>query len=785
MSTTTRASRNRSSITGGVGAPIAHDSARLHVNGGAQYTDDIPEPRGLLHAALGISSRPHALIKKIDLSAVTAAEGVVAVMDASGIPGKNDFGAVVADDPIFSPSVVQYVGQPIFAVAAETVDAARRTVLLARIEYEDLDAILDADKAVREESFILPTETVRTGDSQSALTKSKHRLSGRVLLGGQDQFYLEGQIAMAVPREDGDFLIYSSTQHPGEVQHAVAHAIGKQSKDVVVECRRMGGAFGGKESQPALIACVAALLANKTGRPVKLRMDRDTDMIVTGKRHDFIIDYDVGFDKNGRINAVELTYASRCGMSADLSGAINDRTMFHSDNAYFLENATIVSHRCKTHTVSNTAFRGFGGPQGMFGIEYVVDEIARHLKVDPLDVRKQNFYGIDDRNVTPYKQKVEDNIILELTEQLERSSDYRARREEIRDWNNNSRILKRGIALTPVKFGISFTATHLNQAGALLHIYTDGTVHLNHGGTEMGQGLFTKVAQVVAEELQIDIDRIKITASDTSKVPNASATAASSGSDLNGKAAQKAAIAIKERLVRFAAEHFDTAPETVTFENNRVKVGKHDLAFSELVKLAYMARTSLSATGFYKTPKITYDRATFSGRPFYYYAYGAAVSEVIIDTLTGENRMIRADLLHDCGKSLNPAIDLGQVEGGFIQGVGWLTSEELWWNEQGELKTHAPSTYKIPTCSDLPVDFRVTMLESAANREETIHRSKAVGEPPLMLCLSVFHAVKDAVASIDDYEQSPCLNAPTTPESILKSIDELQSRMTPRERQTG
>lgn len=785
MSTTTRASQDRPRIVGAVGTSVTHDSASLHVNGGAQYTDDITEPRGLLHAALGISTHAHALIKKIDLSAVTAAEGVVAVMDASGIPGKNDFGAVVADDPIFSASVVQYVGQPIFAVAADTVDAARRAALLAKIEYEDLDAILDADKAVREGSFILPTETIKTGDSRSVLRKSKHRLSGRVLLGGQDQFYLEGQIAIAVPREDGDFLIYSSTQHPGEVQHAVAHAIGKLSKDVVVECRRMGGAFGGKESQPALFACVAALLANKTGRAVKLRLDRDTDMIVTGKRHDFIIDYDVGFDKTGRINAVELTYASRCGMSADLSGAINDRTMFHSDNAYFLENATIVSHRCKTHTVSNTAFRGFGGPQGMFGIEYVVDEIARHLKIDPLDVRKRNFYGIDDRNVTPYKQKIEDNIILELTEQLEESSDYRARRAEIRAWNNNSKILKRGIALTPVKFGISFTATHLNQAGALLHIYTDGTVHLNHGGTEMGQGLFTKVAQVVAEELQIDIDRIKITASDTSKVPNASATAASSGSDLNGKAAQNAAIAIKERLVAFAAEHFGTAPDAVVFENNRVKVGKQDLAFAELVRLAYMARTSLSATGFYKTPKITYDRSTFSGRPFYYYAYGAAVSEVIIDTLTGENRVIRADLLHDCGKSINPAIDLGQIEGAFIQGVGWLTSEELWWNEKGELKTHAPSTYKIPTCSDLPVDFRVTMLESAANREATIHRSKAVGEPPLMLALSVFHAVKDAIASIDGYEQSPCLNAPTTPECILHSIDELQSRMTSEERKTG
>lgn len=774
MSTNTVANSRRTTVLGAVGQPLPHDSAHLHVSGGAQYTDDIPEPRGLLHAALGLSERPHALIKNLDLRPVTAAEGVVDVLRAADIPGKNDFGAVIADDPILAPGIVQYVGQPIFAVVAETADAARRAARLAVVEYEDLDAILDPAQAVAAGSFVLPTETLRTGNSREALATATHRLKGSVRLGGQDQFYLEGQIAMAVPREDGDFLIFSSTQHPGEVQHAVAQAIGTQSKDVVVECRRMGGAFGGKESQPALIACIAALLARKTGCAVKLRLDRDTDMIVTGKRHDFVIDYEVGFSEDGQIDAVEFTYASRCGMSADLSGAINDRTMFHSDNAYFLENATIVSHRCKTHTVSNTAFRGFGGPQGMFGIEYVVDEIARFLKIDALDVRKRNFYGIDDRNVTPYKQTIEDNIIHELVDQLEESSDYRSRREEIRAWNAEHQILKRGLALTPVKFGISFTATHLNQAGALLHIYTDGTVHLNHGGTEMGQGLFTKVAQVVAEELQIDVDRIKITASDTSKVPNASATAASSGTDLNGKAAQLAAMTVKERLIRFASEHFGTPPETVRFANNRVSVGEQELAFSELIHLAYMARTSLSATGFYSTPKINYDRSTFSGRPFFYYAYGAAVAEVVIDTLTGENRLLRADLLHDCGKSLNPAIDLGQVEGGFVQGVGWLTSEELWWNERGELKTHAPSTYKIPTCSDVPVDMRVEMLESAANREDTIHRSKAVGEPPLMLALSVFHATKDAIASMSGYQGSPRLHAPVTPESILRSITEMR-----------
>ena len=760
-------------VVGGVGQPIPHDSAHLHVSGEAHYTDDIAEPRELLHLAVGMSMRAHARIRSMDLAAVREAPGVVAVITAENIPGENTCGPVLADDPILAPGLVQYVGQAVFCVAALTVEQARKAARLANIEYEDLPPLLDPLSALEAGSFVLPTETIRRGDSRAALEKAKHRRSGRTGVGGQDQFYLEGQIAMALPGEDGSLFIYSSTQHPGEVQHLAAAATGKHFKDVVVECRRMGGAFGGKESQPALIACIAAVMTHHTGKPCKLRLDRDDDMIMTGKRHDFVIDYDVGFDDTGRIEGIEFMFASRCGMSADLSGAINDRAMFHCDNAYFLENVSIVSHRCKTHTVSNTAFRGFGGPQGMFAIEYVIDEIARHLGKDPLEIRRRNFYGIGERNVTPYLQTVDDNILDEIVDRLEQSSDYRKRAREIRLFNRENPVLKRGIALTPVKFGISFTSTHLNQAGALIHVYTDGTVHLNHGGTEMGQGLFTKVAQVVAEELQIDIDRIRITASDTSKVPNASATAASSGSDLNGKAAQAAARKIRKRLTRFACEHFGVTEGQVEFRNNEVRVGEEVLSFEKLVGLAWFARTSLSATGFYRTPKINYNRMTFSGRPFFYYAYGAAVSEAIVDTLTGEYRLLRVDIVHDCGKSLNPAIDMGQIEGGFVQGTGWLTSEELWWNAEGELKTHAPSTYKIPTCSDLPVDFRVEMLESSANREKTIHRSKAVGEPPLMLSLSVFHAIRDAIASVDDYRAIPQLTAPATPEAVLMAIEAL------------
>ena len=762
---------------GGAGAPIPHDSAHLHVSGEALYTDDIPEVRGTLHAAIGLSERAHARIKSIDLAKVRAAPGVVAVLTAKDVPGKNDYGPVIADDPIFATTLVQYFGQSIFAVAAHTVEQARRAARLAVVEYEDLKPILTAEAAVRAQSFVLPTERMQRGDPAGAIASAPHRLSGRIHIGGQEQFYLEGMVAYAVPKEDGTMLVYSSTQHPGEIQHQVAHALDVDANDVVVDCRRMGGGFGGKESQPGLFACIAALFSQKLRVPVKLRADRDDDMLLTGKRHDFVTDYEAGFDADGRILGVEFALAGRCGYSADLSGSINDRAMFHSDNCYYLGDVGITSYRCKTNTQSNTAFRGFGGPQGMVGIEQVVDEIARFLGKDPLDVRRINFYGKTDRNVTHYHQTIVDNVIPEIVDELEKSADYRKRREAIRKWNEGSPYLKRGIALTPVKFGISFTATHLNQAGALIHVYTDGSVLLNHGGTEMGQGLFTKVAQVVAEELAIDVDRIRVTASDTSKVPNASATAASSGTDINGKAAQAAAKTLRERLAAFAAEHFKVSVDDVRFANNEVAIGARTLPFAELVRLAYFARVSLSATGFYKTPKIGYDRKTWSGNPFYYFCYGAAVSEVVVDTLTGENRLLRVDILHDVGRSLNPAIDMGQIEGGFIQGMGWLTMEHLWWNDKGKLMTHAPSTYKIPVANDVPPVFNVKIWESGVNAEDSIYRSKAVGEPPLMLAISVHQAIKDAIASVADYGASPRLDTPATAEEILRSVEELKARL--------
>ena len=756
-------------VANAVGKALPHDSAHLHVSGTAAYTDDLPEPRGLLHLAVGMSAVAHARLRAVDLTNVLDADGVVAVCTAEDIPGDNNYGSIVRDDPVFADALVQYAGQPVFAVAAETVDAARRAARLARLDVEELEAILDPHEAVRRSSFVLPSETLVRGDPDEALEHAPHRVRRRVRVGGQDQFYLEGQIAMAVPQEDGALLVYSSTQHPDEVQRMIAHATCREAKDIVVICRRMGGAFGGKESQAALIGVIAAIAADKTGRPCKLRLDRDDDMLMTGKRHDFVIDYDVGFDATGRTVGVTFELASRCGMSADLTGPVNDRAMVHCDNAYCLANVRIVSHRCKTNTVSNTAFRGFGGPQGMYAIEYVIDDIARRLGKDPCEVRRRNFYGGDERNVTHYEQVVEDDIADELFDRLLASSDYAKRRKEIRRFNENSRVLKKGIAITPVKFGISFTSTLLNQAGALVHVYRDGTVQLNHGGTEMGQGLYIKVAQVVADEFGIGVDRIRTTAADTSKVPNASATAASSGSDMNGKAAQKAAAKIRKRLTAFAAKEYGVSEAEIDFRSGKVYIAERIVEFAALVQAAWANRISLSATGFYRTPKIHYDRDSFSGRPFYYFAWGAAVTEVVVDVLTGEHRVLRADILHDCGDSLNPAVDLGQVEGGYVQGVGWLTTEELWWNDRGELGTHSPSTYKIPTCSDLPPDFRVELAQNMANREKTIYRSKAVGEPPLMLALSAFFAIRDAIAKSD--VDMPLLVAPATPENVLRALE--------------
>ncbi|MEM9225744.1 MAG: xanthine dehydrogenase molybdopterin binding subunit, partial [Pseudomonadota bacterium] len=720
---------------------MRHDSADKHVSGAARYIDDLPEPPGLLHMYIAMSERAHADITMFDLSAVRSAPGVAVVISAEDVPGPNDIGPVVADDPLFAAGNVQYHGQALFAVGAESIAAARAAAKRAKITYAEKPVLVSVADAKAAGSELEAPQKMVLGDAEAAIDAAPNSLSGQLEMGGQDHFYLEGQIALAVPGEDDDLHIYSSTQNPTETQHLVARTLGIADHCVNVEVRRMGGGFGGKETQSTIIASAAALGAAKTGQPVKLRLDRDDDMILTGKRHDFDVEYRVGFDNQGMLHGVQFDFAGRCGFSTDLSMAINDRTMFHADNAYFLNTAEIVSRRMRTNTVSNTAFRGFGGPQGMLAIERIIDEIAFETGRDPLDVRLANVYGEEGRCETPYGQIVEDAVAKEIMEELAVTSHYRARRDAIEAWNATSPVLKRGIALTPVKFGISFTTTHLNQAGALIHLYSDGSVHLNHGGTEMGQGLMIKIAQVVADVFQIDLAKVKVTSTQTDKVPNTSATAASSGTDINGMAARNAALTIKQRLIAFAAERYDCAEADVVFVDGHVTAGTEQLSFAALAKAAYLGRISLSSTGFYKTPKIHYDRATHKGRPFFYYAYGAAVSEVAIDTLTGENRVLRTDILHDVGRSINPAIDLGQIEGGFIQGMGWLTMEELVFDKDGRLRTHAPSTYKIPTASDRPAEMNIEIWAPGENREDTIHRSKAVGEPPFMLAISVFSAL--------------------------------------------
>jgi len=752
----------------GVGHP--HESAHLHVAGEALYVDDIPEIAGTLHAALGLSAKAHAHIRSIDLTAVRAAPEVVAVLTAADIPGQNDCGPIIHDDPILADGLVQYVGQPMFVVVAATYDAARRAARLAKVDYDVLPPVLTPQEAKRLHSYVLPPMHLRRGDAQTAMAAAPRRMGGEFYVGGQEQFYLEGQISYALPKEDGCIHLYCSTQHPTEMQHVVAHALKLVANQVTVEMRRMGGGFGGKESQSALYACVAAVAAQRLRAPVKIRLDRDDDFMATGKRHCFHYDYEVGYGDDGLVRAAKIEMTARAGFSADLSGPVCTRAVCHFDNAYYLPDVDILALAGKTNTQSNTAFRGFGGPQGAIAIEYILDNIARELGLDPLDVRQANFYGTTERNVTPYGMTVEDNVIRELVAELEVSSDYRQRRAETRAFNAASPVLKKGLALTPVKFGISFNVVHYNQAGALVHVYTDGSVLVSHGGTEMGQGLNTKVAQVVAHELGISLQHVRSTAADTSKVANTSATAASTGSDLNGKAGQDAARQIKARLAQLAAATHGGRAEDVTFAADVVSVHGKSIPFPELVIAAYRARVQLWSDGFYATPKLHWDMRTMSGRPFFYFAYGAAVSEVVVDTLTGEFKLLRADLLHDAGDSINPAIDIGQVEGAFIQGMGWLTTEELWWNKDGALMTHAPSTYKIPAVNDCPADLRTRLFKNS-NVEDTILSSKATGEPPLLLPFSVFFAIRDAIASVADYRINPPLDAPATGESILKAIE--------------
>lgn len=754
-----------------VAKPLPHDAAMLHVTGTARYIDDIPVTSNALHLAFGTSPVAAGHLNTMDLDAVRKAPGVLEVLTAQDLPFENDVSPSNHDEPLLATDRVHYVGQPLFVVAATSHLAARHAARLADIDITVTPAILSIDAALAQNSrFEEGPRVYGRGDIDAALAKAPHTIAGRLEVGGQEHFYLEGQAALAVPQEGGDMVVMSSTQHPTEIQHKVAEALGKPMHAVRVETRRMGGGFGGKESQGNALAVACAAIAQKTGRPCKMRYDRDDDMIITGKRHDFRIDYTVGFDADGVIQGIDFTQFARCGWAQDLSLPVADRAMLHADNAYFLPAVRITSHRLKTNTQSATAFRGFGGPQGMLGIERVMDHIASYLSTDALTVRRKNFYnavGHTPVQTTPYGQEVEDFILPEMIDALTKTSDYAARRAAVVKWNAQNPVLKKGIALTPVKFGISFTLTHLNQAGALVHVYQDGSIHLNHGGTEMGQGLFQKVAQVAAARFGVDVAQVKITATDTGKVPNTSATAASSGSDLNGMAVQAACDTIRERMAQMLADRHDCATTDVCFKDGTVRAADATYAFAEVAQMAYLARVSLSSTGFYKTPKVQWDRIKGDGRPFFYFAYGAAVSEVVIDTLTGENRILRADILHDAGASLNPSLDIGQIEGGYVQGAGWLTTEELVWDDAGNLRTHAPSTYKIPACSDRPDIFNVALWDGE-NREETVYRSKAVGEPPLMLGISAYSALCDAVQSCGSTYAD--LQTPATAEAILAAI---------------
>ena len=753
-----------------------HESGIKHVSGRAYYTDDIPEPLETLYGAIGWSKKAHAIIKKINLDEVVKSAGVIAVVTGKDIVGRNDVGPVYDGDPIF-PKKAEYYGQPLFAVAAKTTELARKAVLKAKISYKTLKPIITIQNALKKKSFVLKEKIIKKGEALKAIENSVNRLKGNFTTGSQEHFALEGQTAFVIPEEDNDFKVFSSTQHPSETQQIIAKMLNQKSNTITVETRRIGGGFGGKETQSFIFAAICTLLAKKTKHPVKLRMDRDDDIIITGKRHDFYSEYEVGFDELGVIKGLKLKLASRCGISPDLSEAINERALLHIDNAYYLENVLVENYLCKTNTASNTAFRGFGGNQGMMAIENIIDHIATSLKKDSAEIRRRNFYQKKKKNITHYNMKIEDNVIQEIFDQLIKSSNYKSRQLSIKKFNKGNKYIKKGIALTPVKFGISFTTWHLNQAGALVHIYcNDGSVHVNTGAIEMGQGTYTKIAQLAANAFGLPFNKIKVSATRTDKVPNTSASAASSTTDLNGAAALNAISKIKQNLASFVKRKYKIKNGEAVYENGMIKFKGKSFKFNTLIKEAYLNRVSLSSSGFYTTPKIYFDKKTFKGRPFLYFCYGAAVSEVVIDTLTGENKIIRADILHDAGKAINPAIELGQIEGGFVQGAGWLTMEEVKWKSNGQLTTHSPSTYKIPTASDMPEKFNVEIFKKGKNNENVINKSKTTGEPPLMNAMSVFFAIKNAIASIGNYNITPILDAPATPEKILMSINQLKRK---------
>ena len=754
---------------------LAHDSGIKHVSGFAEYTDDISEPLNTLYGAIGWSKKAHAKIKKIDLDNVRKSEGVISVVTYSDIPGRNDVGPVFDGDPIFPKTKVEYYGQPLFAVAATSMEFARKAVLKAKIFYQELKPVITIKDALKKKSLLFDPRIIKKGNASQKINNSKNKLKGNFTTGSQEHFYLEGQVALVIPKEDNNFLIYSSTQHPSETQQILAKMLNQKSNSIDVLVRRIGGGFGGKETN-FITAAICCLLSHKTKKPIKLRLDRDDDIIITGKRHDFFSDYEVGFDDKGRINGLKLKLASRCGMSPDLSMAINERALLHIDNAYFLKDLEIKNYLCKTNTASSTAFRGFGGNQGMMAIENILDNISRFLKKDPAEVRKINFYGNKDRNITHYGMKIKDNVINELFENLKIKSNYKKRSQKIKQFNQKNKFHKKGIAITPVKFGISFTTIHLNQAGALVHIYTDGSIHMNHGGIEMGQGTHTKIAQLVSNSLGVPYEKVKISATNTSKVPNTSASAASSTTDLNGAATLNAVSKIKSNLNNFIRKKYKIfSKNEPMYKSGHIYFGNRVFNFDQIIKEAYLNRVSLSSSGFYSTPKINFNKKTFKGRPFYYFCYGAAVTEVTIDTLTGESVLDRVDILQDAGNAINPALEHGQIEGGFVQGQGWLTMEEVIWGEDGKIKTFSPSTYKIPAVTDIPKTFNVEIYKKGMNVEKVVNKAKTTGEPPLMLAMSVFFAIKDAIASISNYQKIPNLDAPATAEKILLSIKKLKN----------
>lgn len=757
---------------GSVGQSKYHESAIKQVCGTANFADDNPEPQGCLHAYPVLAPVASGFIKSIDTTKAEALTGVKRIFGADDVPGKLDIGPVFPGDILLTNHEVQYHGQPVLVVVADTHETARRAARLVVIECEQTSPILDIKEAIDKQHWVRPPHSLNRGDSANAIKSAAHQLKGEINIGGQEHFYLEGQIALSQPDQDGGMHIQCSTQHPTEVQHLIAKILNKPFSFVTVETRRMGGAFGGKETQGAPWACLAALATYFLGCAVKLRLARSDDFKLTGKRHPFYNQYHVGFDENGLIEGADITVNGFCGYSPDLSDAIVDRAMFHADNAYYYPAARIQGNRCKVNTVSHTAFRGFGGPQGMIMGELIMDDIAAKLGKDPLEIRKLNLYR-PGRDITPYHQTVEQHILKDMITQLELSGDYWSRKQHIKQFNQSSPIIKRGLAMTPVKYGISFTVQHLNQAGALVHVYSDGSIHLNHGGTEMGQGLNTKIAQIVAHGFGVNFDAVSISATRTDKVPNTSPTAASSGTDLNGMAALNAVDTIKKRMIDFVSQRFTVPNESIVFKDNKITHDKGEISFNELANLAYMNRISLSSTGYYATPKIHYDRAKGEGRPFFYYAHGVAMSEVEVDILTGENTVTRVDILHDVGSSINPALDIGQIEGAFIQGMGWLTTEDLQWNNKGELASFGPANYKIPAIGDTPSEFNVNLYNSA-NPETTVFRSKAVGEPPFMLSFSVWSAIRNAVSSITDYQYTAPLDTPTTPERVLGAIERTQ-----------